>query len=176
MSQTKSDHLATVHWQRDSAASAADFKAQRYSRQHVLHFDGGATVQASASPSNVPLPWADAAAVDPEELFVAALSSCHMLWFLSLAAAAGWCVDDYRDAAVGSLARNARGDLAITAVRLRPAVRFEGERQPDPDQLKRLHEDAHRRCYIAHSVTAELTVEPTQLVQSVQSVNPADVP
>ncbi|MEO5734242.1 MAG: OsmC family protein [Rubrivivax sp.] len=158
-----SDHLATTHWQRDATAPTADFHAQRYSRQHRLYFDGGATVSASASPSNVLPRWADAAAVDPEELFVAALSSCHMLWFLSLAAAAGWCVDDYRDDAVGTLARNTNGDLAMTVVLLRPAVRFNGEHRPNAGQLQQLHHDAHRRCFIANSVTSELRIEPVAI-------------
>lgn len=156
-----SHHPATIEWQRDATATPpADFLAQRYSRQHTLRFDGGASVAASASPSNVPLPWSDGAAVDPEELYVAALSSCHMLWFLSLAAAAGWCVDRYTDEASGTLARNAEGAMAMTAVVLRPAVVFNGQRSPDAAQLSALHEQAHRRCFIANSVKSELRIKP----------------
>lgn len=105
--------MATYHaeitWTRD--ATPQDFLKNRYSRRHLLRFDGGAQLARSSSPHVVPLPWSDAAAVDPEEAFVAALSSCHMLWFLSIAARQGFCVDDYRDAAEGVMARNAQGRI-----------------------------------------------------------------
>ncbi len=155
-----SQHPATLLWQRDAATNTPEqFLAQRYSRNHTLRFDGGAEIAASASPSNVPLPWSDAAAVDPEELYVAALSSCHMLWFLSLAAAAGWCVDRYSDDAVGTLARDAEGAMAMTTVVLRPAVAFGGTNAPSDVQLQALHEQAHERCFIANSVKSELRIE-----------------
>ena len=149
------DHFATIHWQRGDQP----FVDRRYSRRHLMHFDGGAVLPGSSSPHSVKLPYSDPAAVDPEEAFVAALSSCHMLWFLDLASRAGWVVDDYRDAAVGTLAPDAAGRLAMTLVRLRPAVRFAG-RAPDADEHARLHHAAHEECFIANSVKSELRCEP----------------
>ena len=151
-----STYTATTHWQRAGAL----FTDNRYARAHQWQFDGGVVVPASSSPSVVPLPMSDAAAVDPEEAFVAALSSCHLLWFLDLARRAGWVVDDYRDDASGVLARNAGGKLAMTEVTLRPAVRFAGAAQPDAAELYRLHEAAHEQCFIANSVTTRLRCEP----------------
>jgi organic hydroperoxide reductase OsmC/OhrA len=135
------------------------FTDSRYSRAHRLHFDGGVELAASSSPQVVPLPYSDAAAVDPEELFVAALSSCHMLWFLDLACRAGWCVDTYDDEAAGTLARDADGRMAMTEVVLRPAVRFGGERRPGDAELARLHHAAHAACFIANSVRTAVRVE-----------------
>ena len=148
------DYFATIHWQRGEQP----FADRRYSRRHLMHFDGGAVVPGSSSPHSVKLPYSDPAAVDPEEAFVAALSSCHMLWFLDLACRAGWVVDDYRDAAVGTMARNAEGKLAMTEVVLRPAVRFAG-RAPDPAEHARLHHQAHEECFIASSVKSTLRCE-----------------
>jgi organic hydroperoxide reductase OsmC/OhrA len=136
------------------------FTDRRYSRRHRLRFDGGVELDGSASPQVVPVPYSDPAAVDPEELFVASLSSCHLLWFLDLAARAGWQVDTYRDAAEGELAKDADGRLVMTRVTLRPAVRFAGERQPDAAEIARLHHAAHEACFIANSVRSEVSVEP----------------
>ena len=152
------EFTATVHWTRPS--DEAEFVQQQYSRRHHWRFDGGAEVLGSSSPHSVPLPWSDEAAVDPEEAFVASLSSCHMLWFLSLAAKAGWVVDDYCDEPLGVMARNAAGRTAMTLVTLRPAVRFGGARSPSREELMQLHERAHHHCYIANSVTTELRIEP----------------
>jgi organic hydroperoxide reductase OsmC/OhrA len=152
-----SDFTARIQWRRDAQQ---DFVGNRYSRRHEWHFDGGAVVPASSSPHSVPLPYSDPAAVDPEEAFVAALSSCHMLWFLSLAAKAGWQVDGYGDDAVGTMARNHEGRIAMTEVTLRPAVTFGGERRPDRAELMRLHHAAHEACYIANSVKTEVRCEP----------------
>jgi organic hydroperoxide reductase OsmC/OhrA len=149
-------YTSTVLWQRDNAS----FADHRYSRRHAWHFDGGAVVPASSSPHVVPLPYSDPAGVDPEEAFVASLSSCHMLWFLDIAARAGWVVDHYRDEAVGVMARNAQGRLAMTRVTLRPAVRFAPERMPTPDVLQALHHQAHDSCFIANSVKTEVLCEP----------------
>ncbi|HEY2979016.1 MAG TPA: OsmC family protein, partial [Burkholderiaceae bacterium] len=132
----------------------------RYSRRHEWRFDGGARVSASSSPHVVPVPLSDASGVDPEEAFVASLSSCHMLWFLGLAAQAGWVVDDYRDDALGVMARNAEGRMAMTVVTLRPAVSFGGSKQPDAPELQRLHHAAHEACFIANSVKTEVRCEP----------------
>jgi organic hydroperoxide reductase OsmC/OhrA len=117
-------------------------------------------VPGSSSPQVVPLPMSDAAAVDPEEAFVASLSSCHLLWFLDLACRAGWVVDGYQDDAVGVMARRPDGRLAVTTVTLRPVVRFAGT-QPTAEQHETLHHDAHAQCFIANSVTSELRCEPT---------------
>jgi organic hydroperoxide reductase OsmC/OhrA len=152
---TMTDYTAQVHWQRQQQ----NFTDQRYSRQHVWRFDGGQEVPGSSSPHSVPLPYSDPAAVDPEEAFVASVSSCHMLWFLSLAAKGGWTVDNYLDDAVGTMAHDAQGRMAITIVTLRPAVRFSGG-QPGQEELDRLHHAAHERCYIANSVKSEVRVEP----------------
>ncbi|HSF42851.1 MAG TPA: OsmC family protein, partial [Thermoanaerobaculia bacterium] len=103
-----------------------DFLDNRYSRKHLLRFDGGLEIPGSSSPHVVPLPMSDASALDPEEAFVSALSSCHMLWFLSIAAKRGFRVDRYFDAAVGLMKRNAEGKLAMTVVTLKPEVRFSG--------------------------------------------------
>jgi organic hydroperoxide reductase OsmC/OhrA len=156
MEALMSEYVARVHWERQGSQVFTD---NRYSRRHVWQFDGGTSVPASSSPHSVPLPWSDASAVDPEEAFVASLSSCHMLWFLSLAAKAGWVVDDYRDDAVGVMARNADGQLAMTVVTLRPAVTFSGLKQPDAAELARLHHEAHAACYIANSVKSEVVIE-----------------
>lgn len=150
------EFTASVQWQRH----AQTFTDNRYSRRHEWHFDGGAVVAGSSSPHSVPLPYSDPGAVDPEEALVAAVSSCHMLWFLSLAAKAGWLIDDYRDDAVALMGHNAAGRSAITLITLRPAVRFGGERQPDADTQLRLHHAAHDECTLAHSVTAEVRCEP----------------
>ncbi len=149
-------YTCTVLWQRDNAS----FADHRYSRRHSLHFDGGAVVPASSSPHVVPVPYSDPAGVDPEEAFVASLSSCHMLWFLDIAARAGWVVDHYRDAAVGVMARNAEGQLAMTRVTLHPAVQFAPERTPTRDELHDLHHRAHAACFIANSVKTEVACEP----------------
>ena len=151
-----SDYVARVHWQREGQA----FTDNRYSRRHVWQFDGGLSVPASSAPQSVPLPWSDPSCVDPEEAFVASLASCHMLWFLALAAKAGWVVDDYRDEAVGVMARNADGKLAMTVVTLRPAAVFSGATQPDAQQLADAHHRAHAACYIANSVKTEVRCEP----------------
>jgi len=151
-----STYNATIVWQRDAQA----FVDHRYSRRHSWSFDGGAVVPASASPQIVPLPMSDAAGVDPEEAFVASLSSCHMLWFLDIAARAGWVVDHYRDEATGVLARDAQGQLAMTRVALHPAVRFAGGHGPDTQTLRALHHQAHASCFIANSVKTEVLCEP----------------
>lgn len=146
--------FATITWQRDGQ----DFAGQRYSRGHEWQFDGGLTLPASSSPLSVPLPMSVAENIDPEEALVAATSSCHMLFFLSLAAQRGYVVDDYRDAAVGELGKNARGRLAMTRIVLRPRIAFAGA-PPSPEALAALHHDAHERCYIANSLTADVVVE-----------------
>lgn len=146
---------ATLTWQRDSQI----FTDQRYSRAHDWAFDGGVLVPASSSPLSVPLPMSRADAVDPEEALVAAAASCHMLFFLSLAAQRGFVVDSYRDDAVGLLGKDADGKLAMTRITLRPAIVFSGAPQPDAAALTQLHHQAHERCYIANSLKTEVVVE-----------------
>lgn len=152
-----SDHAARLLWQRDPAEPFVD---QRYSRRHTWHFDGGAVVPGSSSPSVVRLPFSDASAVDPEEALVASASSCHLLWFLSLAADAGWCVDRYEDEATGHMGRDERGRLAITRIVLRPRVRFAGAARPDDAAVAQLHHAAHDACFIANSLRSEIVCEP----------------
>ena len=152
-----STYTAHVQWQRQQGEAFTD---NRYSRKHQLTFDGGATWAGSSSPHVVPLPMSDASAVDPEECFVAALSSCHMLWFLGLAASRGFCVDSYSDEALGTMAKNANGKLAMTLVTLRPQVQFSGERQPTAAETAHLHHQAHESCFIAQSVKTEVRCEP----------------
>ena len=142
--------------------TAHRFTDNRYSRGHLWRFDGGVDVPASASPHVVPLPMSVAAAVDPEEAFVASLSSCHMLFFLSLAAKQGFVVDGYRDEAVGIMARNADGKLAMTRVTLHPAVNYGGDKRPSRAEEDALHHAAHEECFIASSVKTEVTCEPVR--------------
>lgn len=149
-------YQAAIHWQRGDAA----FTDNRYSRAHVWRFDGGVEVPASSSPQVVPLPMSSAAAVDPEEAFVASLASCHMLWFLSFAAAHGLCVDRYDDAAIGVMAKNAEGRMAMIEVTLRPRVDFAAGTQPTRQALTELHDRAHEACFIAASVLTRVSCEP----------------
>ncbi|MES2913098.1 MAG: OsmC family protein [Pseudomonadota bacterium] len=151
-----STYTAEVVWTRGDA----DFASGRYSRRHLLRFDGGIEVPGSSSPQVVPLPWSDASAVDPEEAFVASLSSCHMLWFLSLAGKRKVCVDSYTDKASGVMARNAEGRMAMTVVTLRPEVLFYGDRLPTRAEIDALHHEAHEECFIANSVKTEVRCEP----------------
>ncbi|HWM86029.1 MAG TPA: OsmC family protein [Kofleriaceae bacterium] len=149
-----SEHTAVVAWRREGAP----FTDLKYSRAHSWAFDGGLEVRASSSPHSVRPPMSDPAAVDPEEAFVAALSSCHMLWFLSIAAKRGFVVDSYEDRAVGVLSRDPAGKMAITSVTLRPVVIFAGEKRPGDDELDTMHHEAHEECYIASSVVTDVRV------------------
>lgn len=151
-----SAHTAEVIWLRSGQA----FVDNRYSRKHLLRFDGGVEVPASSSPQVVPLPFSAPDAVDPEEAFVAALASCHMLWFLSFAAKRGFVVDRYRDLAEGVMAKNAEGKLMISVVTLRPEAEFSGQKRPTADELMQLHHQAHEECFIANSVRTEVRCEP----------------
>jgi len=152
--------FATIEW----ARKGEKFTDNRYSRGHTWTFDGGVTVPASSSPHVVPLPHSVAAAVDPEEAFVASLSSCHMLSFLYVAAKRGFVVDSYRDEAFGVMGKNSQGRTWITDVTLRPDVAFSGARQPSRGDLDAMHHEAHEMCFIANSVKTEVTVEPVVAV------------
>jgi organic hydroperoxide reductase OsmC/OhrA len=148
------EYAATVRWTRGDAV----FSDKRYSRSHVWSFDGGVEVPASASPQGVPLPFSREDAVDPEEALVAAISSCHMLTFLWLAAKKRYVVDCYEDHAVGVMTENARGKLFVSKVTLDPKIAFSGERRPMPDQIADLHHLSHQECFIANSVLTEIVV------------------
>ena len=151
-----SEYTTVVEWSRDRAV----FTDKRYSRGHRWLFDGGIEVPASSSPSVVPLPLSVAEAVDPEEAFVASLSSCHMLVFLSIAAKQGFVVDSYRDEAIGLLAKDSSGKLAMTRVTLHPDVRFTGDKRPTADELTEMHHESHEQCFIASSVKTDVRCEP----------------
>lgn len=137
-----------------------DFLSNRYSRRHLLRFDGGIEIAGSSSPHVVPIPMSDPRAVDPEEAFVASISSCHMLWFLAIAAKRKFCVDRYHDTAEGVMENNERGKLVISAVTLRPEATFSGEHRPTREQIEQMHHTAHDECYIANSVRTEVRCEP----------------
>jgi organic hydroperoxide reductase OsmC/OhrA len=149
---TMSEHKATIEWRRETP----DFAYETYNRDHNWSFDAGITVRASANPAYS----GSASCVDPEEAFVASLSSCHMLTFLAMAAKKRYVVDSYTDKAVGVLGKDSTGHLAMTKVTLRPKVAFTGEAIPNPEELHQLHDRAHHACFIASSVKTEVVVEP----------------
>ncbi len=155
------DYRASVAWQRGDAK----FTDNRYPRLHTWTFDEGLEVPASASPHSVPLPYSEARAVDPEEALVAAVSSCHMLWFLSIAAKRGFVVERYADNPVGTLGTNANGKEAITVITLRPDVTFGGGKRPSDDDVESIHHEAHDVCCLANSVTAEVRLEPAMVTR-----------
>ena len=149
-----SEYRATVEWQLQG-----EFEYSKYSRAHAIDFGHGLRLHGNAAPWNIPktVPWTPGA--DPEQQFVAALSTCHMLWFLHLAHDAKFAVEHYRDEASGVLARNAEGRQAMTQVTLRPVVKFAGAR-PTPEEFERLHHRTHERCFIANSVSSKIVLEP----------------
>ena len=150
-----SNHKATIRWQRTSD----EFLKGRYSREHTWEFDGGAVVQASPSPAVVPAPFSNAAHVDPEEAFVASLSSCHMLTFLYLAGRKGFQVDSYADEAVGVITKNERKVPWVSTVTLNPRIVFSGAKLPTRAEQEHLHHESHEQCFIANSVKTEVIVE-----------------
>jgi organic hydroperoxide reductase OsmC/OhrA len=147
-------HVAEIAWTRGDAA----FLDQGYSRAHVWRFDGGAELPASSAPTSVAPPLSDPTSVDPEEALAAAVASCHMLFFLALAAKAGFVIDRYDDRAEALLERDDRGRMSVTRVTLRPRIVWGGA-EPDAGTLAGLHEQAHRLCYIANSLRGEVVVE-----------------
>lgn len=149
-----SEHKATILWKNGSA----EFKSGRFSREHRWQFDGGAEVLASASPAVVRPPMSNPAAVDPEEAFVASVSSCHMLTFVYLAWKAGFEVESYRDEAVGHMTANEKGVPWISHITLHPQVAYGGGRTPSSDERARLHHEAHEQCFIAQSVKTTIEV------------------
>lgn len=150
------EHKATISWKRGSDV----FTDNKYSRAHQWQFDEGVVVQASASPHIVPTPFSNPAAVDPEEAFIAALSSCHMLWFLSIAAKNNFCVDSYVDEAFGTMQQDENGRQFISKVMLHPKTRFSGDHQPTEKEIELMHHEAHRECFIANSVKTEVQCNP----------------
>jgi organic hydroperoxide reductase OsmC/OhrA len=149
-------YSADIIWERGDAV----FSDNRYSRRHLWRFDGGLEVPASSAPQSVPVPMSDPSAVDPEEAFIASLSSCHMLWFLAIAGKRKFRVDRYRDQASGILEKNPAGKLWMSVVTLHPEVQFSGELLPTPQQIEDMHHSAHAECYIANSVSSQVRVEP----------------
>ena len=144
-----------IYWKKNFGEAFADNK---YSRAHTWTFDGGSEIEASSSPHVVPLPMSKESAVDPEEAFVASLSSCHMLWFLSIAAGKKFIVDSYEDNAEGILEKNAEGKLAMTEVTLNVHAKFSGDTLPSQAQIDELHHLAHEKCYIANSVKTRIEI------------------
>ena len=149
------EHHATITWR--GSATAEDFRRGNYSREHTWTFDGGVSVPASSSPSVVPLPWSNPAHVDPEEAFVASISSCHKLTFLYLAAKQGFVLTSYRDAAVGVMTKGANGVPWISKVTLHPELAF-GDKQPSTEELTALHHHAHEQCFISNSIKTDVVV------------------
>ena len=150
-----SEHKATIRW----AFPGGDFLKGRYSREHTWSFDGGVTIPASSSPAAVPKPYSNEANVDPEEAFVASLSSCHMLTFLFVASRAGFEILSYEDEAVGTMTKNERGVAWVSAVVLRPRLVYGGDKRPSRADEDKLHHAAHDQCFIANSVKTVVTVE-----------------
>ncbi|MEZ9336732.1 OsmC family protein [Vibrio splendidus] len=151
-----SEYGAVIRWQK---AEDEAFSDNQYSRGHTWEFDGGVTVPASSSPHVVPLPFSVEANVDPEEAFIAALSSCHMLTFLGIAAKQKYVIDSYVDEAIGVLEEDESGRSSVTVVTLRPRIEFVGSKVPSSAQLDKLHHLAHNNCFIANSVKTEIRVE-----------------
>jgi organic hydroperoxide reductase OsmC/OhrA len=151
-----SEHRAIIRWNK----SGPEFLKGKYSREHTWTFDGGAIVQASASPSVVPAPWSNPTGVDPEEALVAAISSCHMLTYVWLASRQGFTVDSYEDEAVGVMTKNEKGVPWVSAVTLKPRIVYSGAKLPSPADEEHLHHEAHEQCFIAQSVKTAVTVKP----------------
>ena len=151
-----STYTATIRWRR---TGDGDFAKGQYSRAHEWVFDGGLTIPASPSPHIVPAPWNDPNGVDPEEAFVASLSSCHMLFFVDFARRAGFVVDSYVDEAEGVLEKRPDGKMWMSKVTLHPRVEFSGEKRPSDADIADLHHQAHEACFIANSVTTEVIVQ-----------------
>jgi organic hydroperoxide reductase OsmC/OhrA len=149
-----SEHKATIGWK----CTNPDFLKGQYSREHTWSFDGGLTVPASPAPSVVPAPYSNPANIDPEEAFVAAVSSCHMLTFLYVAYKQGFQVDSYDDEAVGVMTKNEKGIPWVSSITLYPKIIYSGEKLPTLADEERLHHTAHEQCFIANSIKTVVTV------------------
>ena len=150
-----SKYTAKIIWERDGA----NFTDNKYKRSHHWEFDGGQIIPASSSPQVVPTPFSDPSVVDPEEAFIASLSSCHMLWFLSIAAKRGFIIERYNDEAKGVMENNKEGQPAITKVTLRPHVTYVDTSAPSMEQNAEMHHKAHEKCFIANSVRTVINVD-----------------
>jgi organic hydroperoxide reductase OsmC/OhrA len=150
-----SEHKATIRW----TPSQGDFLKGTYSREHTWTFDGGMTVQASSSPAAVRVPFSNPANVDPEEAFVASLSSCHMLTYLYVASRKGFEVSSYEDEAVGVMTKNERGVPWVSTVTLHPRITYAGSKAPSPEEVNQMHHAAHEGCFIANSVKTDVQVK-----------------
>jgi organic hydroperoxide reductase OsmC/OhrA len=153
-----SEHKAVVSWKN----TGADFIKGKYSREHTWSFDGGVVMHASSSPSAVPLPYSNPAYVDPEEAYVASISSCHMLTYLFLASKQGFVVDSYVDEAVGTMTKNESGRMWVNKVTLAPAIAYGGDKRPTTEQASQLHHAAHEQCFIANSIKTDVAVVPRE--------------
>ncbi len=151
-----SEYCAKVNWVRKEHETFTD---NQYSRGHSWTFDGGVTVPASSSPHVVPIPYSVETNVDPEEAFIASLSSCHMLFFLSIAAKRKFVIEEYLDNAIGIMAKDSEGKTAMTKVTLRSRITFSGDKQPTMEQLEKMHHQSHEQCFIANSVKTEVVTE-----------------
>ena len=151
-----SEYYAKVSWARNPEEPFIDLK---YSRAHAWAFDGGAIVEASPSPHVVPLPYSNESCVDPEEAFVASVSSCHMLFFLTIAAKRKLVVESYIDNAVGVMSKNEEGKMAMTKVTLRPEIVFANNEQLSVAKLEKMHHQSHDMCFIANSIKSEVVTE-----------------
>jgi organic hydroperoxide reductase OsmC/OhrA len=149
-----STYTATLTWRR----GAQPFSDGKYSRAHEIAFDGGVTMPASSSPHVVRVPLSREDAVDPEEMLVAALSSCHALFFLDFARRAGFVIDSYVDKAEGIMGKDERGRTAMTQVRLNPEIVWAGDNKPSPEQLRELHHRSHEACFIANSFRGDIAI------------------
>jgi organic hydroperoxide reductase OsmC/OhrA len=149
-----SEHKATIVWKKPTP----EYLRGRYSREHTWSFDGGLTVPASSSPSVVPVPLSNPANIDPEEAFVASLSSCHMLTFLHVARQAGFQIESYEDEAVGHMSPNERNVPWVSSVTLNPKIVYAGDKRPTPEEEARLHHLAHEQCFISQSVKTDVKV------------------
>jgi len=147
-----SEHRIGLNWSRDGGA----FARGNHKSAHEIRYSGGQQLKLGPSPEL----GGDPALADPEQLLLSALSSCHMLTFLAVAANRGYVVDSYQDEAVAVLDRNEDGKMAVIAATLAPRVTFSGEKQPTADEYAKLHERAHAACFIAHSVRTRVDVRP----------------
>jgi organic hydroperoxide reductase OsmC/OhrA len=152
-------YRATIDWALQEDAEA--FLKGRYGRAHSISF-AEHVVPGTAS-QHVVGKWAAPGAVDPEEMLVASISTCHMLTFLHVARLKGFAITRYRDAAVGLMEKDADGRMAITRVTLRPEITYQGKRPTDAER-DHMHHEAHEECFIANSVKTEITVEEVEPV------------
>lgn len=149
------EHVVLARWE---ATQGEDFRAGKYCRKHVWEFDSGHVIPASPSPSVVPQPFSDPSSIDPEEAFVAAVSSCHLLTFLHVASKRGWVIQSYADRAVGVLTKNERRIPWVSRITLHPKITFAGP-TPTASELEELHHLAHEQCFIANSIKTEVLVD-----------------